>query len=131
MKTEVFTDGGSRGNPGNSAFAFVVYQNGNLVYSSSGYMGISTNNKAEYNGLIHGLTYVVENSIQEVIIYSDSELMVKQIKGLYQVKDADLKELYSKAKNLITKIDKFEIIHVRREKNKEADLLVNKTLDLN
>jgi len=126
---EVYTDGGSRGNPGNSAYAFVVRHLNEEVYSSAGYLGIATNNKAEYQGLLHGLKHVVSEQIQDVKFYSDSELMVKQIKGEYKVKDKDLFELFTQAKNLISKINNFEIIHVRREKNKQADLLVNKTLD--
>jgi len=128
-KIEVFTDGGSRRNPGISAFAFVVYQDGQEIYSSSGFLGISTNNKAEYTALFNALKYVTSENIEKVTFYADSELMVKQIKGEYKVKDLDLKNFYQDCKNLISKIKNFEIIHVRREKNKRADLLVNKVLD--
>lgn len=126
---EIFTDGGSRGNPGESACAFVVYKDKNEVENSKFYLGKKTNNQAEYEGLIKGLEYVVNNGISEVRFNSDSELMVKQILKLYRVKDAGLQDLYSKAINLISKIKKFEIIHVRRELNKKADLLVNQCLD--
>lgn len=128
-KIEVFTDGGSRGNPGISAFAYVVLEDGNEIYSGSGFLGISTNNKAEYTGLLEGLKHVLHKNFKQVTFYSDSELMVKQIKGEYKVKDEDLKNFHRDCKDLISKLENFEIIHVRREKNKKADLLVNKVLD--
>lgn len=128
-KYEIFTDGGSRGNPGISAFAFVVNFEGKEIFSSSGFLDISTNNKAEYTALLNALKYVKEEGYENVTIYSDSELMVKQIKGEYKVKDEDLRKFYLECRELILKIKNFEIIHVRREKNKRADLLVNKVLD--
>jgi len=128
-KIEVYTDGGSRGNPGISAYAFVIYQNGEEIFSSSGFLGISTNNKAEYSALLHALKYVAEETFEQVFFYSDSELMVKQIKGEYKVKDEDLKILFLECKQLISKLPLFKIEHVRRERNKRADYLVNKVLD--
>lgn len=128
-KIEVFTDGGSRGNPGISAFAFVVLEDGVEIFSGSGFLGISTNNKAEYTGLLEGLKFVLDKNLRKVSFYSDSELMVKQIKGEYKVKDEDLKNFHRDCKDLISKLENFEIIHIRREKNKKADLLVNKVLD--
>lgn len=137
VQYSVYTDGGSRGNPGISAYAFVIYDSNNEIYSSSGFLGISTNNKAEYTALLTALKYIVsqiqENNLDLTItnytLYSDSELMVKQIKGEYKVKDEDLKILYLECKELIKKIANFKIEHVRREKNKRADFLVNKVLD--
>lgn len=126
---EIYTDGGSRGNPGDSACAFVVNKDKVEVASFKFYLGKKTNNQAEYEGLLHGLDYVIKNEISEVRFYSDSELMVKQILKLYRVKDEGLKELYEKATKLISRIKNFEIIHVKREHNKKADLLVNKCLD--
>jgi len=126
---KVFTDGGSRGNPGISAYAFVVYEDDNELFSGSAFMGISTNNKAEYTGLLQALKYVLSKDYGNIIIFSDSELMVKQIKGEYKVKDTDLKILYDECKELIKRIENFKIEHVRREKNKRADFLVNKVLD--
>jgi len=128
-KIEVYTDGGSRGNPGISAFAFVIYEDGQEVFTSSGFLGISTNNKAEYTGLLHALKYVNHESFKDVFFFADSELMVKQIKGEYKVKDEDLKILFNECKQLISKLNFFKIEHVRREKNKRADFLVNKVLD--
>jgi ribonuclease HI len=126
---EVFTDGGSRGNPGDSACAFVVLKNKVEIYTNYSYLGKKTNNQAEYEGLIHGLEYLIKSEMYEAKFYSDSELMVKQIKKLYRVKDEGLKVLYEKANSFINRFKSFEIIHVRRELNKNADLLVNKCLD--
>jgi len=128
---EVFTDGGSRGNPGKSACAFVVYKDGEVIFSKYHFLGIGTNNNSEYQGLIMGLDYILENSISEVTFYSDSELMVKQINKIYKVKDEGIKNLYNQLDPKIKKISKFKILHVRREKNKIADMLVNKCLDEN
>lgn len=128
----IYSDGGSRGNPGISAFAFVIYDGLDEVYSSSGFLGISTNNKAEYTALLNALKYVnslYKNNQINFNFYADSELMVKQIKGEYKVKDEDLKILFLECKELIKKIENFKIEHVRREKNKRADFLVNKVLD--
>ncbi len=137
VQYSVYTDGGSRGNPGISAYAFVIFDSNIEIYSSSGFLGISTNNKAEYTALLTALKYIVSKiqesnidlTITNYTLYSDSELMVKQIKGEYKVKDEDLKILYLECKELIKKIANFKIEHVRREKNKRADFLVNKVLD--
>lgn len=128
---EIFTDGGSRGNPGKSACAFIVYEEGKLIFSKYFYLNIGTNNSAEYQGLNKALDYVIENKIPDVRIFSDSELMVRQVNKVYKVKEESLKILYNEVDSKIKKISKFEIIHIRREKNKEADLLVNKCLDEN
>lgn len=128
-KIEVYTDGGSRGNPGISAYAFVVYKDGIELFHSSGFLGISTNNKAEYTALQNALKHLNIEGYEDVSLFSDSELMVKQIKGEYKVKDENLKIIFDECKHLISKIKNFEIIHVRREKNKRADSLVNKVLD--
>jgi ribonuclease HI len=126
---EVYTDGGSRGNPGKSACAFVVYKDKVEIVAKNTFLGIRTNNQAEYEGLIKGLEYIRENNYTKVRFFSDSELMVKQLKKLYRVKDEGIKLLFDKAEKLISQLESFEIIHVRRESNKRADLLVNKCLD--
>lgn len=126
---EVYTDGGSRGNPGKSACAFVIFKDKVEVVAKNYYLGIKTNNQAEYEGLIKGLEYVKESNYTNVRFFSDSELMVKQLKKLYRVKDEGIKILYDKAEKLISQLSSFEITHVRRESNKRADLLVNKCLD--
>jgi ribonuclease HI len=126
---EVYTDGGSRGNPGKAACAFVIFQDGKLLHEEFSYLGITTNNQAEYGGLLLALKYLVSNNILEAKFFSDSELMVKQILKLYKVKDLGIQKIYSEATKEISKFKKFEISHVRREKNSHADKLVNKCLD--
>jgi ribonuclease HI len=126
---EIYTDGGSRGNPGKAACAFVVYKDNKVTYEEFRYLGISTNNQAEYSALLEALKYLVRNNIFEASFFSDSELMVKQIKKLYKVKDENIQKLYNEAQREISKFKKFEISHVRREQNKLADKLVNRCLD--
>ncbi len=126
---KVFTDGGSRGNPGKSACAFVVYDTGNIIHQDKVFLGVNTNNQAEYNGLLFALRFINEKSIQDVEFYSDSELMVKQIKGIYKVKDSGILKIFTDVKKEISKIPNFSITHIRREENTLADKLVNKCLD--
>jgi ribonuclease HI len=126
---EVFTDGGSRGNPGKAACAFVVYKENKIIHEEFSYLGITTNNQAEYGGLLNALRYLLSNNILEAKFYSDSELMVKQILKLYKVKDAGIQKIYTEVTKEISKFKKFEISHIRREKNSIADKLVNKCLD--
>lgn len=126
---EVFTDGGSRGNPGKAACAFVVYKENKVIHEEFSYLGITTNNQAEYSGLLNALKYLISNNILEAKFYSDSELMVKQILRLYKVKDAGIQKIYTEVIKEISKFKKFEISHIRREKNSVADKLVNKCLD--
>lgn len=129
-------DGGSRGNPGPAAGAFVVSENGKQIYSDSKFLGITTNNIAEYEAVILALEWILSNkkdvTVESIKIYLDSELITRQIKGIYKVKNLKLKNLNGKAMSLIQKIDKkifFE--NVSREKNKNADRLVNIELDRN
>lgn len=126
---EVYTDGGSRGNPGKAACAFVIFHDGKLLHEEYKFLGITTNNQAEYSGLLNALKYLVSNNILEAKFYSDSELMVKQILKLYKVKDLGIQKIYLEVAKEISKFKKFEISHVRREKNSQADKLVNKCLD--
>lgn len=127
-----YTDGGSRGNPGKSASAFVVYNSINQeIHREAQFIGISTNNMAEYEALKMCLQKCLELHFLDLKVLSDSELMVKQIKGLYQVKDEKLAKYYREVKELIAKFQSFEISHIRRSENKVADLLVNQKLDEN
>jgi len=124
------TDGGSRGNPGPAGIGGLIEdQEGILVQSFSEYIGTQTNNYAEYKALIKGLELSLHKNIKELECYLDSELVVKQLKGIYRVKDETLKILHTKVQTLIKKFDTIEFIHVKREFNKEADKLVNKALD--
>jgi len=136
-KIIVYCDGGSRGNPGKSASAFVVKINGEVVRSGSVFLGIATNNVAEYSAVILALDWLVENSggrcqMSDVRFILDSQLVVRQLKGLYKVKNKKLKDLYLKIKYLESKIEnKITYVSVSREKNILADSLVNEELDKN
>jgi probable phosphoglycerate mutase len=123
-------DGGARGNPGPSAYGVVVRNaQGTVVAELSDYLGLQTNNYAEYHGLLAALEYAAQAQYQSIKIYSDSELLVRQMQGKYKVSSPSLKPLYDKARLLVPKFHVFSIEHVLREKNKDADRLVNKVLD--
>jgi ribonuclease HI len=123
-------DGGSRGNPGPAAYAVVVSTaDGDPLASLSKYLGHTTNNVAEYEGLLAALNYALEHSYRRLKIITDSELMARQIGGQYKVKNPNLKVLYDRARILIAQFDAFRIEHVRREHNREADRLANKAMD--
>ncbi len=123
-------DGGSRGNPGPASYGVVVRDpRGEIVARLKKYIGRSTNNVAEYYGLIAALDYAQANSIKALRVESDSELLVKQMRGQYKVKSADLKPLYERAKKMSQAIPAFRIDHVYREQNREADLLANEAMD--
>jgi ribonuclease HI len=126
---EVYTDGGSRGNPGKAACAFVIYKDGKVWYEGFNFLGITTNNQAEYQGLLQALRYLIKNEIYEAKFFADSELMVKQVLKLYKVKDVEIQKIYNELIKEVSKFKSFEITHIRREKNKLADMLVNKCLD--
>ncbi len=123
-------DGGSRGNPGPAAYAVVVHTaDGTRMASISKYLGHTTNNVAEYSGLLAALEYALEHNYRRLKVISDSELMARQITGRYKVKNPNLKVLYDRARALIAQFDAFRIEHVRREYNKEADRLANEAMD--
>jgi ribonuclease HI len=123
-------DGGSRGNPGPASYGVVIRDpRGEIVARLKKYIGRTTNNVAEYFGLIAALDYAQSNSIKALRIESDSELLVKQMRGQYKVKSADLKPLFERAKKMSQTIPAFRIDHVYREQNREADLLANEALD--
>ncbi len=125
----IYVDGGSRGNPGPAgAGAIIKDKAGNSVKELHRYLGIATNNVAEYEALILALTEARELT-SRIEVFADSELVVKQIKGVYRVKNPVLKELFAKAKKLITSFESFKITHIRRELNSEADHLANKAMD--
>jgi ribonuclease HI len=123
-------DGGARGNPGPAGFGAIVYdETGRTVAELSEYLGKQTNNYAEYSGLLAALTYALQNGSTSLNVFSDSELMVKQIKGQYKVNNLALKELHGKARGMINRLDSFTITHVLREKNRDADRLANQAMD--
>lgn len=124
------TDGGARGNPGPSGYGVVINnQSGKRVACLSEYLGHQTNNFAEYQGLIAALEYAVREGPKALKVVSDSELLVRQIKGIYKVKNATLQNLHARAKDLIAQLDWFSIGHALREHNQEADRLANEAMD--
>src|SRR5271155_3441378 len=125
-----FSDGGARGNPGPSGYGVVIQdESGKKVAALSEYLGHQTNNFAEYQGLIAALEYAVKHGLKALKVISDSELMVKQIKGLYKVNNAALRDLHGRAKELIAQLEWFSIGHALREHNLEADRLANEAMD--
>lgn len=131
---KIFTDGGSRGNPGPSAAAFAAFVGGRKIDEKSKYLGVTTNNVAEYSAVIIALFWLKNNAkkFDKISFYLDSQLIVRQLNGEYKVKDEKLKELHNLVVNSIKLINaKFEFVHIRRNENKWVDSLVNKTLDEN
>jgi ribonuclease HI len=123
-------DGASRGNPGPAAYGVVIRDgSGELVAKLKKYIGRMSNNVAEYYGLIAALDYAQSHKIRALRIESDSELLVKQMRGLYKVKSADLQPLFERAKKMTQGFESFRIDHVYREQNREADALANEALD--
>jgi ribonuclease HI len=124
------SDGGARGNPGPAGYGVVIVdETGRRVAALSEYLGHQTNNFAEYQGLIAALEYAAQHGPKALKLISDSELLVRQIKGIYKVKNATLQDLHGRAKELIAKLDWFSIGHALREQNQEADLLANQAMD--
>ena len=130
MKARLFTDGGARGNPGPAAYGYVLEAEDGTVLASHGeYIGSATNNVAEYSGLVAGLRKALELQVPDVEVVSDSELMVKQMRGEYRVKNVALRELFAEADRLARRVGNVEYRHVKRAHNEEADRLVNAALD--
>lgn len=143
----VFSDGGSRGNPGDAGYGYVIYKiegedidfsigskikdRLTLIDEDYAYIGQTTNNQAEWQGVVAAVEKVLNDygPGKNIIIYLDSELVVKQVKGIYKVKKEELKLWHSKIKQDLLKFSFWDIIHVRREFNKEADALANKAMD--
>ena len=123
-------DGGSRGNPGPASYGVVIRNpHGEVIARLKKYIGRTTNNVAEYYGLIAALDYAQSNNIRALRIESDSELLVKHMRGQYKVKNADLKPLFERAKKMSQSFASFRIDHVYREQNAEADALANEAMD--
>ncbi len=127
----IYTDGGSRGNPGDAAYGFVVYQDGRKIYSEGKYLGIQTNNYAEYMAVIRSFEWVKENLGEDTFIdlYCDSLLVASQLTGKFKVKHPSILLLVKKAKGLESYFTEVKYTHVLREHNKEADKMVNIALD--
>lgn len=130
MKFIIYTDGGSRGNPGPAALGvFITDDHGNLVYKKGLYLGIQTNNFAEYSALVHALEVASGLGGQHLDVRMDSELIVRQMNGQYKIKEPTLVKLARQVKILAQEFREVSYTHVRREYNKEADKMVNIALD--
>ena len=124
------SDGGARGNPGPAGYGVVIEdQSGKKIARLSEYLGHQTNNFAEYQGLIAALEYALQHGPKALKLISDSELLVRQVKGIYKVKNPTLQDLHGRAKELIAQLDWFSIGHALREHNQEADRLANEAMD--
>lgn len=125
-----YCDGGARGNPGPAGFGAEIRDgNGMVVAELSEFLGVATNNVAEYSGLLACLQYALDHNAASLSVVSDSELMVKQIQGGYKVSSPDLRPLWTEARKRIAKLKRFEIAHALRHKNKAADRLANEAMD--
>lgn len=125
----IHTDGAARGNPGPAAWSFVIEIPGRQPVEAAECMGETTNNIAEYTALIHALARAAELKLPRAAVFSDSELMVKQINGEYAVKSADLRDLHAEARDLMRQFASVTVSHIRRAENKRADALCNQALD--
>ncbi len=129
-KFKLFTDGGARGNPGPAGIGGVLYgSQDEIIASFSVYLGKTTNNQAEYRALLRGLELALENKVENLECYLDSELVVKQLNREYKVKNKNLASLFLKAWNLSMNFKKISFNHIRREYNQKADSLANKAMD--
>jgi formyltetrahydrofolate-dependent phosphoribosylglycinamide formyltransferase len=127
----VYTDGGSRGNPGPAAAAYVLTDaSGGQLAAKGFFLGRLTNNAAEYAGVIKGLQAAFEHGADRVVVFSDSELLVRQINGQYRVKSPQLKTLYEQSIRLLGNFAEWQLRHTARQNNKQADYLVNQAIDL-
>ena len=129
MNYKLYTDGGARGNPGPAGIGGVLYKDDKLFASFSSYIGQGTNNQAEYLAILKGIELARKHKIDILNCYLDSELVVKQLKREYKVKNEELAKIFIKIHNLTLKFKKITFSHIRRELNKKADALVNKALD--
>lgn len=134
MKLIIFTDGASRGNPGKASYGFTISDNqGKLIYEKGEYIGVTTNNVAEYTAVLKALSYVKEKlgkmEINNISLFADSRLVIEQLSGRFKVKSAHLKPLIEKIRVLSLELGGLSYTHVPREKNIQADRLANLALD--
>ncbi len=132
MKLIIYTDGASRGNPGQASYGFTVTSiDGKLVYEEGKYIGIATNNVAEYSAVLQALKWTLKNikGKTQIKFYADSKLVVEQLSGRYKIKSPHLKLIIQEILKLTLKLDDIEFTHVIREKNTQADKLANLALD--
>jgi ribonuclease HI len=130
VKARLSTDGGARGNPGPAAYGYVLEsEDGHVLDARGERIGVATNNVAEYRALLAGLEKAVELGVSELEVVSDSELLVKQMRGEYKVKNAALRDLFEEATDLADRLERVRYTAVRRAHNELADSLVNEALD--
>lgn len=131
LRLRIYSDGGSRGNPGPSAYAFIVTEDGSVIHEGTEFLGIGTNNNAEYRGLIAGIAKALELGADEAEFVMDSELVIKQMRGEYKVKSEALKGLHDDAVAMSSLIPKVAFTHVRRNDPMvaRADAMLNRTMD--
>ena len=125
----IYVDGASRGNPGDSGIGILFRDTDDNFKEFKKYIGIGTNNNAEYTALITALEIAISEKFNDINVYTDSQLVANQINGSWKVKDADIKILFEKAKGLIKNFSHFTIIHIRRENNSQADRLANEAIN--
>ncbi|MDD3521300.1 MAG: ribonuclease HI family protein [Actinomycetota bacterium] len=129
-EVRVFTDGGARGNPGPAAVGVVILdEKDNIIAQKGKFIGITTNNVAEYSALIEALELLKDIDAYRIVFYTDSSLVYNQIKGLWKIKSPDMKTLNEYAKRMLYNLPNYNFVHIPRAKNKDADKLVNKALD--
>ena len=122
-------DGGSRGNPGPAGYGVHITRDDGSIVELKESLGVATNNIAEYNGLLAALRWAVDAGVHSLRVKADSELMIKQMLGVYRVKNAGLQPLYEEARRLAARIGRVSFEHVRREFNQDADRLANEAMD--
>ena len=128
--SSLYTDGASRGNPGKAGAGIILYDpQGTVLTESKQYLGVCTNNEAEYRALILGLEQALKLKCPAVKIHLDSELVVRQMEGIYKIKNANLAQFAAKAKELLSHFDQYLLLHVPRHKNSAADQLANQAID--
>jgi len=129
-EAQLYADGGSRGNPGPSAGGFAILDmENNVVITSGKYLGITTNNQAEYHSLKGGIEEAIKHNIKVLHVYMDSLLVVNQMKGIYRIRNRDLWPIYQSIKEMLSNFNEVNFNHIPREFNKLADSIVNETLD--
>jgi len=129
MTYQIYSDGASRGNPGPSGIGAVIYKDGEVVHEIAEYLGVTTNNVAEYRALLAALDYCVKKKLEPIEIFADSQLMIRQLQGMYKVKHPSIIPLHQKAKDYLKFIKCDGYTHVPRERNKHADKLSNLGID--
>ncbi len=129
MELTIYTDGASRNNPGEAGAGVLILHDGAPAHEIARYLGRTTNNVAEYTAAIIGLEQAAGMGATRVRLFADSELLVKQLNGLYKVKNEGLKPLHARAKELIARIGSVEVQYIPREQNRQADALANKAID--